>query len=54
MPFLSGLGDFDYERMLGFTSELIALEVVNRVCITIVEVCTLCKKQNVYLMMSIS
>ena len=38
IPFLSDLGDFDYERMLGFTSELIALEVVNRVCITIVEV----------------
>ena len=38
IPLISDLGDFDYEKMLGFTSELIALEVVNRVCITLVEV----------------
>lgn len=44
IPLISDLGDFDYEKMLGFTSELIALEVVNRVCITLVE--TLCLRQG--------
>ena len=38
IPLLADIENFDYEKMLGFTSELIALEVVNRVCITLVEV----------------
>ena len=37
-PLLADIENLDYEKMLGFTSELIALEVVNRVCITLVEV----------------
>jgi len=36
--FLSDLNEMDYDKMFSLTSELIALEVINRLCITLVEV----------------
>ena len=38
LSFLYDINDLDYDRMFTLTSELIALEVINRTCITIVEV----------------
>ncbi|XP_060589351.1 protein FAM8A1-like [Ruditapes philippinarum] len=43
-PFLSDIGELDYDRVFSLTSELIALEVVNRLCITLVE--TMCLRQG--------
>lgn len=43
-PFLSDLGELDYDKVFSLTSELIALEVINRLCITLVE--TLCLRQG--------
>lgn len=40
IPFLNDINEFDYEKMFSLTSELIALEIINRVCITLVEVCS--------------
>jgi len=38
LPDVADFTDFDYEKIFTLTSELIALEIINRLCITIVEV----------------
>ncbi|KAL4238839.1 RDD [Mactra antiquata] len=37
IPIFSDFGELDYDKMFSLTTELIALEVVNRLCITLVE-----------------
>ncbi|WAR25291.1 FA8A1-like protein [Mya arenaria] len=44
LPYLADITELDYDKMFTLTSELIALEIINRLCITIVE--TLCIRQG--------
>lgn len=42
LPTLMDVSEMDYDKAFALTSELIALEIINRICITIVEVSFSC------------